>query len=312
MKNIDKKDPKGWVKIAYIFLPLLIAISLYQYLDIINSFKEEQKKTENYIMGSLYLIDKSYKASGAIMDKQLKKNMEIFLDEYNNNPNPKTLDLYLLKKRFGESSDLSVFNRDGVKIYTTFQKDLGFDSKKYPFVYENIKNSIQSGAFVSDKITQEVTTGLYRKYAYQATSDRKYVLQIALTSETLNNYLKDIKLSSLLKKVAETNPNIENIRILNKDGWEISFTSNQKPSNEIESIINEMDSAKNIIEIKSKGKITKYISTDFRDSSLDTKILVITYKTQIIFNEILKNLFRTLIGFILSIIFYDEIFLCFF
>ena len=64
-----------------------------------------------------------------------------------------------------------------------------------------------------------------------------------------------------------------------------------------------MDSAKNIIEIKSKGKITKYISTDFRDSSLDTKILVITYKTQIIFNEILKNLFRTLIGFILSIIF---------
>lgn len=303
MKNIDKKDPKGWVKIAYIFLPLLIAISLYQYLDIINSFKEEQKKTENYIMGSLYLIDKSYKASGAIMDKQLKKNMEIFLDEYNNNPNPKTLDLYLLKKRFGESSDLSVFNRDGVKIYTTFQKDLGFDSKKYPFVYENIKNSIQSGAFVSDKITQEVTTGLYRKYAYQATSDRKYVLQIALTSETLNNYLKDIKLSSLLKKVAETNPNIENIRILNKDGWEISFTSNQKPSNEIESIINEMDSAKNIIEIKSKGKITKYISTDFRDSSLDTKILVITYKTQIIFNEILKNLFRTLIGFILSIIF---------
>lgn len=125
-----------------------------------------------------------------------------------------------------ELYDLYVINRDGIIVNTTYSKDLGINMYSFGDVHKQyLLQLFESGNFDSPKFFFENQTKKYKKYSYQATPDKKYIIEIGLysnqadrifshTLEHLQNIkkqrssLSDADLFFYLDKPTSLNPDI--------------------------------------------------------------------------------------------------------
>jgi sigma-B regulation protein RsbU (phosphoserine phosphatase) len=87
-----------------------------------------------------------------------------------------------------------IISSDGIIINTTFKQDLNFNLFK---LGENMKNSLQgiqkSGIFVSDLFAIEQATKRPKKFSYQPTNDKKYIIELGAYSKQVDDIVKAIE-----------------------------------------------------------------------------------------------------------------------
>ncbi|MFW5657978.1 MAG: SpoIIE family protein phosphatase [bacterium] len=106
--------------------------------------------------------------------------------------------------------DLYIINKDGVIINTTFSKDLGLNLYDFGLEHENyLRNVFEAGEFVSERFAIESSTRRLKKYSYQPTNDREYIIEIGIYSERADDIIQFIK--NRLTDISRQQESIESV-----------------------------------------------------------------------------------------------------
>ena len=125
----------------------------------------------------------------------------------------KKTDLTALRQEFNidkAGEDLYIIDRNYTIVNTTFEKDLGLNFKKRnasitPF-FDSIFSS--SNCYV-DRFTIERATGNFKKYCYQASDDKKIILEMGFFSNEGNKYRN--RMEKKVKEIENLFPDINQI-----------------------------------------------------------------------------------------------------
>jgi len=111
--------------------------------------------------------------------------------------NIKNLDLKAIANKIGmdpDNEDIYVVSEDGIVINTTFKQDLNFNLFS---LGENFRKYLQDilkkGEFVTEVFAVEHETKRPKKYAYQATKDGKYIIELGVYSKQVDNVIQAIE-----------------------------------------------------------------------------------------------------------------------
>lgn len=124
---------------------------------------------------------------------------------FKNTENIETADLKEIRKQIGmtEDQDIYIVNKNGIIVNTTYPKDLGLDFFSFGEFFVNHFNHVwEVGTFVEDRISLEMSTKLPKKYTYQSTRDKLYVVELGLY-DTYSKNIVDLftqKLNSIADK----------------------------------------------------------------------------------------------------------------
>lgn len=117
-------------------------------------------------------------------------------------------DLKELRKIIGmsEDQDIYIVNKNGVIVNTTFAPDLGLNFFSFGEFFINHFNHVWDvGTFVEDRISLEMATKRPKKFTYQSTLDKQYVVELGLY-DTYSENIVDLftqKLNSIADKYSD-------------------------------------------------------------------------------------------------------------
>jgi len=93
-----------------------------------------------------------------------------------------------------QTEDIYIISSEGIIINTTFKQDLGFNLFS---LGENMKKTLQdiqkSGEFVSELFAIEQATKRPKKFSYQATRDKKYIIELGAYSKQVDDIVQAIE-----------------------------------------------------------------------------------------------------------------------
>jgi serine phosphatase RsbU (regulator of sigma subunit) len=98
------------------------------------------------------------------------------------------------------TTDIYIINKQGIIINTTFPKDYMLNLFNFGESHKSfLMNIFANGTFISEPFTTEAMTKMIKKYSYQATLDRNYIVE-------LGSYSKDAQ--DLISSMQKTFSNI--------------------------------------------------------------------------------------------------------
>lgn len=292
-------------------------MTAYDYIDLKNltnnEFSHLQIQTEDSITAELRLDD----AATSVMDNQLNRQMmsgfdTLFAEYYHSGENPVDMNLTNVKKTLGEGYDIYVINTSGVIVYTTYPLEQGEDFRTIPYFYTYLTNVRLSEGFFPDRVVHEtLDSGTYRKYAYQATPDHQYVMELGYTSPTFNETNLKLDDKDNIAEAVSLNPYIDNYSVFDTMGH--NTNNDSLPDNLTESYIQQVIVDRKTLQIDDpvNHRETRYLFVDLKNPEYGSdmsRIVEITYDTgrlqdtinRLIFIHILFGGCALIIGCILA------------
>ncbi len=138
----------------------------------------------------------------SIIEKSMTTRMESLSEKIVNDYLSDTRDiehtnLDAIRKSLGmdpETEDIYIIDRNGIIVNTTFKNDLGFNLFKLGEEHKNhLLHVFDTGTFVNTRFAVEASTNKPRKYTYQATTDRNYIVEIGAYSDEADEVLRRIE-----------------------------------------------------------------------------------------------------------------------
>ena len=105
--------------------------------------------------------------------------------------------------------DYYIVDEEKRTVRATSDDSLGMDFSKIYKLNDQFENFIMGKEKVITKISMEGDGKSPRKWAYVPTIDHKYVLEIGLSNDILDKYVKGIDFQNMEKKIVEGNPYIK-------------------------------------------------------------------------------------------------------
>ncbi|MFF2174892.1 GGDEF domain-containing protein [Lysinibacillus sp. NPDC058147] len=180
MKNLKMKLLISLIAFALI----LVAVIFYFNRQILTADIEKQEVLnrtliENHILTDMETVDNAH----FYFDKDISTKMEEVLRKlityYEENPHIAKWDLQKIKNEHG--MDVYILDKSNTVIYTTFEKDKGLDFSQCCTRFSALLDERRaSGEYYNDGIDISTTTGGYRKFAYLATPDKKYLFEVGI------------------------------------------------------------------------------------------------------------------------------------
>jgi serine phosphatase RsbU (regulator of sigma subunit) len=184
--------------IVSVLLPVVILISFlsyYNYLEKKEQIEENRKETIALIQSeigdllaffdlTLFEIEKEMAAEGEKFANQLVDNIFAQTDQI------LTADLDSVRQAIGmdTTQDIYVIDLNGVIVNTSYTPDLGLDFYKMSdYFVEHFRKIRQEKDFVADRISIEMSTNLPKKYMYQTTKDKLYIIELGFYSDPAKN-----------------------------------------------------------------------------------------------------------------------------
>ncbi|WP_353571883.1 response regulator [Candidatus Albibeggiatoa sp. nov. BB20] len=301
-----------------LIIPILIAMSVFDYLnakyDLENAYQLLQKQTENNILNAIRLVDSGYSVLDQFLSHDMQAKFKPFIQAYEQaGRDPVKIDLDAIKMQFGGKMDLYLINREGIVEYTTYPKDLNLNFKeKTPEFYKVLQDIFATGRFADGDFGTEARTGVFRKYAYMPTPDRKYVLEFGLVSDEFSRLIGELDLTKITSRLRTINPTLDKVRIFSRHGHVIGSEKETKASEKIVNIVKTVYETKTPIEfhnLKQKS-LTRYLFLNLKKENTpsdSSKVIELTYNTKLV-DQGLERIatFHTFLGIIailLSILF---------
>ena len=295
-----------------LILGVIITLTVMDYQNEQRTFERNlevvQTQTEEDIAGALKLVDESYKVYDNTMNKQLKEDFVVFLEEYNKSGrDPALMDLESLKSRMGENIDLYIINDTGVIEYTTYRPELGLDFKSVPYFYDYLNQIRVSEGYFPDRVVRETATRKLRKFAYMPTPDHRYILELGLTGEPMITEHGSIEYEDVLQKIGSHNPYLQEIQVFNSKGQRIGNVSSGEAKEVNPGALDAINLRQGIeVTNSTNGDTIKYIFIDLKDPNYgsDPSLVVgLTYNNNLAEETLQKQLLaRILLTLVILII----------
>lgn len=118
---------------------------------------------------------------------RMRKSAYGIQEELHHTSQPKTADLFAISQTVGLDSaneHIYLIDRDLTIVNTTFPPDLGLNFRKLGNQYDAFFGGLfQSGNFREDRFGLEMKTGRIKKYAFLATADRRFIIELGFYSK---------------------------------------------------------------------------------------------------------------------------------
>lgn len=176
-------------------LLLLAAFNFYRTRSILTTQTEEKNKLlSNEITKILRFQDVAFKLIDEQVDNRLRNFSNLLVNDYfKNTDNLEKLNLREIANKIGMDSineDIYIIRRDGLVINTTFKQDFGSNLYDYGDKFENyLLDIFRNRDFVTDLFAIESKTKRPKKYTYQPTADRKFIIELGAYSRKADDII---------------------------------------------------------------------------------------------------------------------------
>lgn len=305
------------VAILALVLPLLILLSVTNYLStrqsLLSSYDLLQAQTEDNIVNGLHFADNGYKMFERSLETSLERAFLPFNAAYESSGrDPSNMDFeevrLLTESYLSMDVDVYLINAAGVVEYTTFETDLGLDLSQFDNFFANLTRIRESGEFAADRFTTETLTGRLRKYAYQATNDRQYLMEIGITTDQFQPFIAEFDERTIARDLVVANPALDQIRTLDSKAFVIG-DPDAEVSDEVQAIVDDLWTQRGgryEIEDPGRSQIRHYVFVDLRDPrypSDASRVVELTYNTRLIDAALQRLLWRNiLVGLIATLL----------
>src|SRR5690625_3203842 len=260
-----------------------------------NHFQVEQaSETVKYALQS---IDKAYYFLDQETNEKIEENMATLQQKYTSTPDFTQWDFNQLAANFG--MDVYIISPQNIVTYSNVEADIGLDfTECCTSLVEILNERRESGNLYIDGIDIEQHNAGVKKYAYMATEDKKYIIELGynLENEPIFEKYNFLDVTDDLKNKFSS---IEDIRILNFGG--LTFGGEGEPLQGERRTAFETAREKNeMVEIRQKtGKETlifRYIPLmlDYDEGSTKLKMIEVSYNEHIL-QSLLKQYQKTYI-----------------
>jgi len=193
--------------ITNIALPTLLALLLFALFNfqqtrsrLERSNIEKNKLIANEVTKILRFQDIATNLIDVQLNDRLKGLSSLLVNKYfANTSNLDKADLFAIATEIGMDTineAIYIISSDGIIINTTFRKDLGMNlyslggnMKKY------LRDMQKSGDFFGERFAIEDATKRPKKYTYQATGDKKYIIELGAYSKQVDDIVQAIEVS---------------------------------------------------------------------------------------------------------------------
>ena len=167
-------------------------INLVKWNEIKNRFITEEIKNIHIFQDlALEILETNLDTRTKTLSEKLVKHY------FRNTKNIDKVDLNQIRKELGmdsEREDIYIIDRDGRVINTTFKQDKNLNLFSFGEQHQKYLISVfDSGVFVSERIAVEAKTKRLKKYTYQPTIDKKYIVELGVYSERADKIVEFIK-----------------------------------------------------------------------------------------------------------------------
>ncbi len=156
----------------------------------------------------------------SIIERSMSERMRRYSDRIVNDILPdkrdiETVDLKEIQSELGMDprlEDIYIIDKNGVIVNTTYETDLGFNLFNLGEEHQNHLNHVlDTGVFVNTRFAIEAATKTPRKYTYQATIDRNYIVELGAFSDEANEVIQTIE--NVKSKIISNNQGIIDLEV---------------------------------------------------------------------------------------------------
>jgi phosphoserine phosphatase RsbU/P len=182
-----------------IALLVIAAINFTRTRSILSAGTDEKNRMlANEVTKILKFQDIATNLIDVQLNNRLKELSSVLVNKYfNNTSGLEKADLMRIANEIGMDTlneAIYIISSDGTIINTTFRRDLGFNLYS---LGENMKRYLQNiqktGEFVGERFAIEDATRRPKKYTYQPTRDRKYIIELGAYSRQVDDVVKSIE-----------------------------------------------------------------------------------------------------------------------
>jgi serine phosphatase RsbU (regulator of sigma subunit) len=186
-------------------IPTLVALLAFAFINfertrsiLIMRTDEKNQLLSNEVTKILKFQDITFNLIEEELDIRLKSMSNLLVDKYfANTDNIDKLNLRDIANKIGMdpiNEDIYIIRRDGVVINTTFKQDFGVNLYSFGDKFENyLLDIFRTKDYVNELFAIEASTKRPKKYTYQPTRDRKYIIELGVYSKKADEIVKIIE-----------------------------------------------------------------------------------------------------------------------
>ncbi len=190
-----------------IAVPTLLALLVFSVINfqrtrsiLSSGTAEKNKLLANEVTKILKFQDIAINLIDVQLNNRLKEFNSLLVNKYfANTSNLDKVDLFAIADEIGMDTineAIYIISSNGIIVNTTFRQDLGKDLYS---LGENMKKYLQdmqqSGEFFGERFAIEDATKRPKKYTYQATKDKKYIIELGAYSKQVDDIVKAIEVT---------------------------------------------------------------------------------------------------------------------
>ncbi len=206
-----------------IAIPTLLALLVFAGINfwrtranLESSTDERNRMLSNEVVKILRFQDISFNLIDGEFNRRFREISSQLVNKYFANTNGiEHMDLRQIANKLGMdpvSEDIYVISTNGIVVNTTFKKDVNLDlfglGEKMKIFLQDI---FIRGDFVADLFAIEHTTHRPKKYTYQATADRKYIIELGAYSQQVEDIIQEIE--NVKAEIKDETPGIIDVEL---------------------------------------------------------------------------------------------------
>lgn len=306
--NTQQLGRRGYIPLKYqvmgaillLVIPVLILLSVSNHLATQASLRASdallQAQTEAGIGNALKQVDTAYKMFEQPLEPQIAKAFPLFLAAYAaSGGRPELIDLAAVKQQAealtGLEFDLYIINAESVISYTTDVHGVGLDFKATSPNMVDFLTKVRLGdTMVINRLSTQLLTGQYYKFAYVPTPDHRYVLEYGAVIRDLAQFAGDLDPLKLAEALKTLNPAVDQIRLYDYKGRLMTVDKKIDADPATQTLVQEISQGKRgTVEIVDAAQqtLTRYFLVDLPDQGMiadghNDKVIAVTYNSRLI------------------------------
>ncbi|OPX67652.1 MAG: sensory histidine kinase AtoS [Methanoregulaceae archaeon PtaB.Bin056] len=275
MRHPGRKLPFSYLLMGIIFLiivTVLLAGIWINYAHSVSHTEENAERlramTESHIDNSFRMIDTGLKLYDNTYNQEMRDAFDIVMAEYaESGGDPSLMDLPALRDRIG-GMEIHVINDQCVIEYSSSLQDIGLDfSVIYPDFCVYLHKIQNTSGYYPDRVVMEWYTGALTKYGYMPSPDHRYIIELALRSETFAKERMELQYSDVVDEVRAFNPYLEEVLLFQKQKrlmYNTTYIPTPEESEMLDYILWENRSTQ-VVKDNDAGKTIAWQVIDLRD-----------------------------------------------
>lgn len=239
------------------------------------------QQIEQTVTYALTTLDKVFYHFEEDIAGQMVDNTEYLLRMYEENPDVEAWEMNDLNDRLG--MEIYMIDEKNVIAYSSKEEDIGLDfnkcCKKLATIIDERR---EAGTFFQDGIDIEQVSGKATKYSYQATPDKKFVVELGVSLEDRELY-SEFDFLEIIEELEMNNQSINRISVLNIGGLPIGEGTGEELSAERRKAFDQTLASGKTREVRVEGEegteTYQYIAyhSEYDQGSTNKKVIEIVY-----------------------------------